>query len=127
MMFKVDNDQKSTFKIVKYEYIKHLTICYSSEKLSAQPSKYETVSKKGPKMALGGTDARLIFRKRVYKHVHDIPNDPVEYHLLYAEAVNKVVKVRIEFMCTFKCRFSWIFYQIFMVLFFRMYKVYMYL
>jgi myosin-7 len=44
-------------------------------------------------MALGGSDARLVFRKRVYKHVHDIPNDPVEYHLLYAEAVNKVVKV----------------------------------
>ena len=61
--------------------------------MSAQPSKYETVSKKGPKVALGGSDARLVFRKRVYRHVHDIPNDPVEYHLLYAEAVNKVVKV----------------------------------
>ena len=44
-------------------------------------------------MALGGSDARLVFRKRVYRHVHDIPNDPIEYHLLYAEAVNKVVKV----------------------------------
>lgn len=44
-------------------------------------------------MALGGSDAKLVFRKRVYRHVHDIPNDPVEYHLLYAEAVNKVVKV----------------------------------
>ena len=63
--------------------------------MSAQPSKYETVSKKGPKVALGGSDARLVFRKRVYRHVHDIPNDPVEYHLLYAEAVNKVVKVRL--------------------------------
>ena len=56
---------------------------FRQERLSAQPSKYETVSKKGPKMALGGSDAQLVFRKRVYRHVHDIPNDPVEYHLLY--------------------------------------------
>ncbi|XP_045181128.2 myosin-I heavy chain-like isoform X2 [Mercenaria mercenaria] len=76
-----------------YEYVAdvlaHWEMC---ERQSSQPSKYETVSKKGPKLALGGSDARLVFRKRVYKHVHDIPNDPVEYHLLYAEAVNKVVK-----------------------------------
>ena len=64
--------------------------------MSAQPSKYETMSRKGPRMALGGNDSRLVFRKRVYRHVHDIPNDPVEYHLLYAEAVFKVVKVRTE-------------------------------
>jgi myosin-7 len=42
---------------------------------------------------LGGMEAMLMVRKRVYRHVHDIPNDPIEYHLLYAEAVNKVVKV----------------------------------
>ncbi|XP_052271099.1 unconventional myosin-VIIb-like isoform X2 [Dreissena polymorpha] len=76
-----------------YEYVADVLAHWEiSEKQSALPSKYETVSKKGPKMALGGTDARLIFRKRVYRQVHDIPNDPVEYHLLYAEAVNKVVK-----------------------------------
>lgn len=56
-------------------------------------SKNETMSKKRQTMALGSSDARLVFRKRVYRHVHDIPNDPIEYHLLYAEAVNKVVKV----------------------------------
>ncbi|KAL4238111.1 hypothetical protein ACF0H5_002823 [Mactra antiquata] len=76
-----------------YEYVADVLANWEmSEKLSSQPSKYETVSKKGPKLALGGSDARLVFRKRVYKHVHDIPNDPIEYHLLYAEAVNKVVK-----------------------------------
>lgn len=47
-------------------------------------------------MALGGSDARLIFRKRVYKHIKDIPNDPVEYQLLYAECVAKVVRVTIR-------------------------------
>jgi myosin-7 len=44
-------------------------------------------------MVLGGSDAKLMFRKRVYRHIKDIPNDPVEYQLLYAEAAYKVVKV----------------------------------
>ncbi|XP_076097464.1 myosin-VIIa-like isoform X5 [Mytilus galloprovincialis] len=76
-----------------YEYIADvLTQWELQERKSAQLSKYDTVSKKGPKMALGGSDARLIFRKRVYKHIKDIPNDPVEYQLLYAECVAKVVR-----------------------------------
>lgn len=60
------------------------------------PSKYETISKKGFKLAIGSPDAKFIFRKRVYRHIHDIPNDPVEYHLLYSEAVSKVVSVSIQ-------------------------------
>lgn len=44
-------------------------------------------------MALGGTDAVIILRKRVFKHITDIPNDPVEYRLLYAEAVQQVISV----------------------------------
>lgn len=82
--------------VVSVGRVTEVTVVYflnRTDKLSAQPSKYETVSKKGPKMALGGCDAKLMFRKRVYRHVHDIPNDPIEYHLLYAEAVQKVVKV----------------------------------
>ena len=67
--------------------------CFRQDRKSAQLSKYDTVSKKGPKMALGGSDAKLMFRKRVYRHIKDIPNDPVEYQLLYAEAAFKVVKV----------------------------------
>jgi hypothetical protein len=66
---------------------------YRSNKLAAQPSKYETMSRKGPKMALGGTDAVIMLRKRVFKHITEIPNDPVEYRLLYAEAVQQVISV----------------------------------
>ena len=82
----------------------------SADRLSAQLSKNETISKKGQKMALGGSDARLVFRKRVYRHVHDIPNDPIEYHLLYAEAVNKVVKVDWGFSVFLwnVCKGSWL-------------------
>ncbi|XP_041351468.1 unconventional myosin-VIIb-like isoform X2 [Gigantopelta aegis] len=80
--------------IRSYEYVADILAEWEQgDRLSAQMSKYETVSKKGPKMALGGLDAKLVFRKRVYRHVHDIPNDPIEYHLLYAEAVNKVVRL----------------------------------
>ncbi|XP_055956825.1 myosin-I heavy chain isoform X1 [Patella vulgata] len=80
--------------IRSYEYIADIMAQWEAqEKMAAKPSHYETISKKGPKLALGGADAKIMFRKRVYKHVHDIPNDPVEYHLLYAEAVAKVVKL----------------------------------
>ncbi|CAG5127788.1 unnamed protein product, partial [Candidula unifasciata] len=79
--------------IRSYEYITDILAKWEgNDCLSTQLSAYETMSKKGPKMALGGADSRLVFRKRVYRHVHDIPSDPIEYHLLYAEAVHKVVK-----------------------------------
>ncbi|KAL3874589.1 hypothetical protein ACJMK2_037577 [Sinanodonta woodiana] len=77
-----------------YEYVADvLALWEQQDRLSISLSKYETVSKKGPKMAMGGhQDAKLVFRKRVYRYINEIPNDPVEYHLLYAEAVQKVVK-----------------------------------
>ncbi|KAH9515344.1 hypothetical protein Btru_014195 [Bulinus truncatus] len=80
--------------IRSYEYIADILAQWEGgDHLSIQPTKYETVSKKGPKLALGGSDSKLLFRKRIYRHVHDIPNDPIEYHLLYAEAAHKVVKL----------------------------------
>ncbi|ESO93643.1 hypothetical protein LOTGIDRAFT_119149, partial [Lottia gigantea] len=80
--------------IRSYEYIADIMAQWElQDRVAAKPSHYETISKKGPKLALGGADAKIMFRKRVYKHVHDIPNDPIEYHLLYAEAVYKVVKM----------------------------------
>ncbi|CAL1545802.1 unnamed protein product [Lymnaea stagnalis] len=86
---------KDTERFIRsYEYIADILAQWEgADHLSVQPTKYETVSKKGPKLALGGSDAKLVFRKRVYRHVHDIPNDPIEYHLLYAESVQKVVKL----------------------------------
>ncbi|KAK0050723.1 unconventional myosin-X [Biomphalaria pfeifferi] len=85
---------KDTERFIRsYEYIADILAQWEgADHLSMQPTKYETVSRKGPKLALGGSDSKLLFRKRVYRHVHDIPNDPIEYHLLYAEAVHKVVK-----------------------------------
>ncbi|XP_056022495.1 myosin-I heavy chain-like isoform X9 [Ostrea edulis] len=75
-----------------YEFVADILSAWEmSDKLASQPSKYETLSKKGPKMALGGTDAVIMLRKRVFRHITEIPNDPVEYRLLYAEAVQQVI------------------------------------
>ncbi|KAL8585216.1 hypothetical protein ACOMHN_013231 [Nucella lapillus] len=80
--------------IRSYEYIADILAMWESgDRVAAQQSKMDSISKKGQAIALCGTDAMLMFRKRVYRHVHDIPNDPIEYHLLYAEAVNKVVRL----------------------------------
>ena len=80
----------------KKSKVNDFVFCSRSDKLASQPSKYETISKKGPKLALGGTDAVIMLRKRVFRHITDIPNDPVEYRLLYAEAVQQVISVSTE-------------------------------
>jgi myosin-7 len=78
---------------------------FSENRSSTQLTKYQTVPRKvGYDNALGGGDAKFFFRKRVFKHIKDVCNDPVEYHLLYAQAVQSVVMVSTSNFLSKFCR-----------------------
>lgn len=78
----------------------YLSSWEAAQRSSIQASKYQTTSRRQSNksnaaavtQALGGGDAKFIFRKRLFKEPKQIPKDPIEHALLYAQAVHSVVR-----------------------------------
>ena len=59
------------------------------------PAKNASLKKRQLQNSNPGGDNRFVMKKRLFSNNREIPSDPVEVSLLYAQAVHNVVKVRL--------------------------------
>ncbi|OQR67364.1 myosin-VIIa-like [Tropilaelaps mercedesae] len=91
-IFEYNPERRQALKT--YDYIADIIYQWELHKRSsAQLTKYASVTKKTPGLAVGGGDCRFLFKKRLFKAIREIPQDPIEVDLLYAQAVNDVVNM----------------------------------
>lgn len=61
-------------------------------KLETNHSSFTSLSRRGNQASLNSGDNRFIFKKRLFRNSRELSQDPVEVHMLYAQAVHSVVK-----------------------------------
>lgn len=90
-----ESNPASEHFIRNHEYIGDVLAEWELAKVSSMKmSKYQTTSRKGGATAAlgGGGDAKFVFRKRLFLDPREISTDPVEYGLVYAQAVHCAVR-----------------------------------
>ena len=78
--------------IKSFDYLYDIIADWEAKQLKSQVS---PTAKKNH-INTGTAENRFVFKKRLFKNISELSQDPVEVNMLYAQAVYSVVKVRIH-------------------------------
>ena len=90
-----DNEDHIAQHSYLYDIISDWEIQAKSSQLQHSKSCKESNNKKNktrPNSGHGASENRFVMKKRLFWNVREIPSDPIEVSLLYAQAVHSVVK-----------------------------------
>ena len=77
-----------------HHYLYDIISSWEVEQNQATQSKVSPAknTQNAQKKPAGASDNRFIFKKRLFRSTREIPGDPVEVSLLFAQAVHSVVR-----------------------------------